>query len=150
MFRGSLALRSPTLSRLPFLAAALIALAVFFAPGAQPASADHGDATTVWSATLTVKEFLGGTLRGCDACASTAVLTDNTFDYGGSAYRIETISNATANNALEIAFDKTIPASLQSALVLKVGSEQFPLADATLLTQTNTNDLGGVVKSWDK
>ncbi len=52
----------PRRSPLLLLAAALVALAAFVAPSAQPAQAQ---ATTVWSATLTVVDY-GGGREGCD------------------------------------------------------------------------------------
>ena len=125
---------SLTLRRLsPFLllAAALVALAVFFAPGGQPAQAQT---TTVWSATLTVASdsttgLIGCTTRQGSLCNSQ--LTDDDFTYGGVDYTLTTIYVSGAGG-LNLRFNKAIPPALKSALTLHVGSSQFPLANASL------------------
>ena len=121
----------PRRSPLLLLAAALVALAAFVAPGAQPAQAQT---TTVWSATLTV---VATPLLGCSnpsggglVCSSTSVLTDDDFTHGGVTYEITRL--VIGGNQLVLQLNKTIPANLKSALILNVGNDQFPLADASL------------------
>ncbi len=121
--------RSPLL----LLAAALAALAVFFAPGGQPAQAQT---TTVWLATLAVMD-IGTSLLGCDNalggssdCRTTSVLTDDDFTYDGTVYHITAIRSLASSGAFAIEIDKAIPASLKSALTLRVDNRQFALAGA--------------------
>ena len=128
--------RSPLL----LLAAALVALAAFFAPGGQPAQAQTAP---VWSATLTVAD--GGTWNGYFRDAALGTLSDRDFTYGGADYQIRRISLADDNAQLRLLLNKTIPDSLKSALTLNVGSSQFSLADGTPATSTASND----VVFWD-
>ena len=110
------------LSPLLILAAALMALAVLFAPGAQPAQAQE----RVWSATLTVQETVSGVIYGCDdavtggECSTASILTDNTFTFDGVDYVIDAIS--VSSGTLTFDLDKAIPDSLDT-LVLYVGGE---------------------------
>ena len=128
------------LSPLLLLAAALVALAVFFAPAAQ-----HAQASSLWSATLTVKEVTTGLLHGCEdttsgsECSTAATLTDNTFTFGGVDYVIKGISVLTGGT-LTVKLDKAIPDSLDT-LVLYVGGEaRLVWADGDKSTGTITND----------
>ena len=96
---------------------------------------------TVWYATLTVGDIAGD--RGCatagtasDRCA--ARLTDDDISYASADYEITELYFTTGS--LVAIVNKTIPDSLKSALTLNVGSSQFPLANATFSTSTNTND----------
>ena len=138
--RSSLALRLSRLSPLLLLAVALVALAVFFAPGAQPAQAQT---TTVWSATLTVARDTQIGLIGCarDAPCSSQ-LTDDDFTYDGVEYAFTSMS--VSGSSLNTRINKPIPAALKSALTLHVGSSQLAFADATysgsdhIATWTNT------------
>ena len=83
-------------TRFLLLAAALVALAALFAPGAQPASADHD---AVWSATLTVHAYSDGSF-GCDSetlteatkCSTATRLSDHTFAVGGVNYAVYNLS----------------------------------------------------------
>ena len=105
-------------------------------------------ATDHWSATLTVRDLLSDTQRGCDDlergdyCSSH--LSDNTFTYGGAQYRVVGISWVVAHRNFGIAFDRTIPDSLDD-LVLHVGSRRFVLGDGLKLTADIANDTRG----WD-
>ena len=81
MMRASVFRRSPLL----FLAAALVALAVLLVHDAPPASADHENTATIWSATLT--QPLSTTYLGCNnatsgiACTSASILSEDGFSY---------------------------------------------------------------------
>ncbi len=128
------------LSPLLLLAVALMALAVLFAPGAQPAQAQT---TTVWSATLSVVVGTSTGLTGCSIqppCSSQ--LTDDDFTYGGVEYTFTTIY--VSGGSLNVTVNKAIPAALKSALTLHVGSSQFALAGAAftgndrVMTWTNS------------
>ena len=129
MMRASVFRLSPLL----LLAAALVALAVFVVQDSPPASADHDERTTVWSATLTVKQTAG---FGCTnavsgaQCSSSSVLTNDNLD-GASIVRILTNSGT-----LVFQFDGTF----QKNWTLHVGSSEFPLTEATLSTSSFTND----------
>ncbi|MDE2914099.1 MAG: fibronectin type III domain-containing protein [Paracoccaceae bacterium] len=104
---------------LPVLALLLSALGLF-----APASAQAQ--TTVWSATLTVKDSTNN--RGCfgsasNACSVTSVLSDDEFDYGGQTYTIETIRwyYESGDDELSVEFDKAVNTAL-STLTLTVGT----------------------------
>ena len=105
-------------------------------------------ATDHWSATLTVRDLLSDTQRGCDDlergdyCSSH--LTDNTFTYGGAQYQVVGISSVAAHRNFGIAFDRTIPDSLDN-LVLHVDGRRFVLGDGLKLTALFANDTRG----WD-
>ena len=90
MMPASFLPRSPLL----LLAAALVALAVLFAPGARPAEAQTN---AVWSATLTADQA-SGTYFGCDNndanqdnCSISTVLTEDEIRYRGSTYIVALI-----------------------------------------------------------
>ena len=145
LMRASVLHRSPVL----VLAAALVALAVFFAPGAQPAQAQS---TTVWSATLTVQAF-GTSSLGCsyvqsgNECSSTSVLTDDDFTYGGVDYTIKRVEFLSSTGRIFLALNKTIPDSLKAALTLNVGNSQFALANGTSGRAGNSEPTNSQV-SW--
>ena len=136
MTRASFLHRSPLL----LLAAALVALAVLFAPGAQPAQAQT---TTVWSATLTAATLAGTTATGCNAGAGTSgcatSLTDNDFTYGGANYVVKALIRSPSNNDLSLVLDKAIPESLKG-LTLNVGSQTFSLGNAAITSSVLTDD----------
>ncbi len=118
--------RSPLL----LLAAMLMALAVIFAPGAQPAQAQA--TSSFWSATLTVQN-LGGGSTGCIhitaiSCANN--LTSTQYRYKGATY---TIRQITLNSGtLTIDHNKAIPDALKNSKVaLVVGSTSLAFSDAT-------------------
>ena len=100
-------------------------------------AADH------WSATLPVRDLLSGLQRGCDDteggdyCSSH--LTDNTFTYGGAEYQVVGISSTVASGNLSLAFDKTVPDSLDN-LVLYADGRRFVLGDGGKSTAVNSND----------
>ena len=64
-------------------------------------------------------------------------LPDRAFSYSGTTYNITRVSLDNSGNALRFRLDSAIPAALKSALVLHVGSREFPLANATL-SSSNT------------
>ena len=148
MMRASFLRRSPLL----LLAAALVALAVFFMPGGQPAQAQQ---SSVWSATLTVADTGGGgTLLGCEnpvaggSCSSTSVLTDDDFTYGGVDYEIVRIDLIPSSGFLRFELNKAIPADLKAALTLHLGSSQFPIANAALTQSDKRASWGSTGLSW--
>ena len=119
----------PVTPLLILAAAALVALAVFFANyDAPPASADHTSTKEVWSSTLTVGNW--DALVGCDDSQSSALcssaLTDNEFTFEGTSYRITAI-RVSPGGALGVEMNRTIPASLRSKLTMHVGNRQFAL-----------------------
>ena len=105
-----------------------MALAAFFAPGAQPAQAQT---TTVWSATLTVQQVTSGQL-GCTIaipgkeCSSTSILTDDDFTYGAVDYEAQAV--LLIGSTLYLTLSKAIPTDLS----LDVGGTPFPVASATI------------------
>ena len=130
-------LRLSRLSPLLLLAAALVALAVFFVNyNAPPASADHTSDEEVWSGTLTVQSTSSG--PGCDnasatvstKCSTATTLTDNQFTYLGVDYRVNKINYA--NGVLSLSFDKNIPQSFKD-LILYIGGVRTSLADADVV-----------------
>ena len=128
MMRASLFRLSPLL----LLAAALVALAVFFVHDTSPAEAQTSSA--VWSATLTVADT-GGPDRGCvDSGASTRQcenqLTPNTFSYGGETYTVWQL-DAFGDGELRFMLDKTIPDDLKTA-TLFLGNSRFSLSNARI------------------
>lgn len=64
------------------------------------------------------------------------MLTDDDFTYGGVDYHVSRIVVITNANLI-IDLDKTIPASLKSALTLNVGNARFALADGTSAQRAN-------------
>ena len=138
---AGLALRR--LSPLLLLAAALVALAVLFAPGGRSAQAQT--AFSGWSATLTVQDLstalgcgnLVATVLGNDAmaCSTASTLTDDEFAYEGVDYEVIQINISPSAN-LTLQLSKTIP----SGLTLFVDGTAFRLSDAILATDANTND----------
>ena len=129
------------LSPFLLLAAALVALAVLFAPGAQPAQAQS---KTVWSATLTVGNILTNTLVGCDdgnLDCSTA-LTSDSFSYAGTTYRVTEAQISLDDGRFWFGLDKVYELD---ALSLIVDGETFPLASANVGGQVNTGDS----RNWD-
>ena len=89
------AIRASLTPRFLFLAAALVALAVFLVNDSRPVSADHGaTGATILSATLTV-DVDAHIYYGCntasadiDSCSDTSVLTEDEFSHGGKTYTV--------------------------------------------------------------
>ncbi len=145
-FNSNLSLRCRSLL---LLGATLIALAVFFIYSTPPVVAEPDDTITVWSATLTVKEFNAihdGT--GCidgglanHACSSTFVLSDNEFTYDGVDYKIEQVflHPSPRNSQFDFGFNKAATNLKQSGLTLHVDGRKFALANATLLSSAREN-----------
>ena len=138
MIQASFFSRSPLL----LLAAALMALAVFFVGDGVPSAQAQ---ERVWSATLTVKETVSGLIYGCDdavsgaECSTSATLTDNTFTFGGVDYTIDAIT-VVSGGTLTFDLDKTIPASLDTLVLYVGGDARLVWADGSKTTGTNTND----------
>ena len=126
--RSNLALR---LSPFLLLAAALVALAVFFVNyrNAPPASADHGDTATVWSATLTAGDAGTGEIGYING-GSRGTLSDDDFTYGGVRYVVRDV--VLDLGRLDFGFSSNPTSLKSSALTLHVGNSQFALADATI------------------
>ena len=145
--RSSLALRLTRLSPLLLLAAALVALAVFFMPGGQPAQAQ----ASVWSATLTEPAVAGidgcsNALGGARACTLTSVLSDDDFTYEGVDYTV--ITMGVANGTLSWRLDKAIPAAIRSRGTLNVDGTAFSFGDASLANNDNTANWSNSGLSW--
>ena len=84
--------------------------------------------TTIWSATMTVKDNLGGGAgTGCrnestdptKRCSNAATLTDDIFVFDGTRYTI--LKVVYSGGQLEVKFDKVLPAS-KGTWKLHVGS----------------------------
>ena len=72
-------------------------------------------------------------------------LSNTNFTYSGTTYTVERSSIDNSDSTLRFKLNKAVPAALKSALVLHVGTSQFPLANATLSgsdTQLNWNNSG--------
>ncbi len=144
MMRASVFRLSPFL----LLAAALVALAVLFAPGGQPAQAQT---TTVWSATLTVQDIAGGGNLGCstssaavsDKCSSTSVLTDDDFTYNGVDYEVVALGTLVSGQFVLI-LDKAIPTDLS----LNVDGTAFSVASGAPLNANKRVEWQSHGLSW--
>ena len=119
---------SGLLSALALLLGALGLLA------AAPAQAQP----TVWSATMTVGD--GGKWKGFQA-TSTGQLSDGDFTYGGVTYTISSLRLTNSGGHLYLQLNE----ALARSLVLRVGTSQFPLADAAL---SRGPGYAGVMASW--
>ncbi len=115
-----------------------VALAFFFAHGAQPAQAQT---TTVWTGTLTVKQLSLG--LGCHSaeadsrCSETDVLTSDQFTHGAT----RTISEIALDPDLdELIFNAGAVGAAVDDLTLRIGAASFPLKDATHGSGSNFND----------
>ena len=132
--------RSPArLSRaLAVLGLSIGALSLFAGPAAQ------AQVTTVWSATLTVKEPDGD--RGCYGSGGThgcpTALDDDDFTLDGTSYDVFGLIVAQGQGGvsyLNLLLSKTIPDALKS-LKLCVGATGFALSDGTLYDDEPAND----------
>ncbi len=140
-------MRASSLRRSPLLllAAVLIASTVFLVHDSRPASAEHEDPVTVWSATLTVGDILPNVLAGCDddnVDCSTA-LTSDSFSYAGTTYRVTNLP-FNFDGRFWFGLDQIMPAELD-AFSLIVDGETFPLASATVTGSVNDGD----TRVWD-
>ena len=116
-------------------------LAVLASPPAAMAQTEAQ--TEVWSATLTVGQDLAGTLVtgvGYNRVggATSGSLSDDSFDLAGTAYTVKTlrIRQPTSNNQLHLFLDPA-PGGIASYLTLHIGSDAFPLSNATATTASN-------------
>ena len=125
-----------------FLAALLLGGLSLFATA--PAQAQ----TTVWSATLTVKDLLGANtnaITGCEnpltdaSCSSASVLTDDNFVEGGVTYVVTEIQLLASSRNLNIDLDKNVPSSFGS-FTLQVGNSSIgsPTVSGKVMTWLNS------------
>ena len=105
----------------------------------------------IWSATLTVKD-LGSNFLGCDSaetnkgCQPGQLLTDRTFSYDSTSYRIDTLD--LIGGQLRLQTGTVISASALANLSLEVGTTSLPFADATQSLSTLT--WTGTGLSWSE
>ena len=116
-----------------FLAAALLALGVFFAQDTPPPAQAQAPVTT-WSATFTPSERVSNTVGCFTKTECNGALTDNSFTVGSTDFAMEAI-NLIGGNArrLIVTFDPDISTALD-ALKFCVGSSGFTLSSADAKT----------------
>ena len=114
-------------------------LAALLALLSSPAQAQ----TDVWSATLTAGESVTGTVVddvGYEQFTGTGTgsVSDDDFDLAGSSFTVVRLRIAApaTDNALQFALLPR-PGGLASYLTLHLGSDSFPLADATVSPETS-------------
>ena len=121
--------------------------------GAQP-PAPTG--TTVWSATLTVKDILAGLgiNFGCsdvDAasveCSLTSVLTDDQFTYDGVTYDVDAIENSPETGEVQFKLNKVIPSGFASFALEVNGNSVGSLSVSTTTGQMSWENTG---LSWSE
>ena len=115
-------------SPLLLLAAALVALAVFFAHDAPRAQAQTAE-VEVWSSNLTVGNLPPNPWRGYSSALNRGQLSDNDFVYEGVTYVVTNLTDR-GNGAVLLELNKPIPNSLKEALTLTFRGRQLALADA--------------------
>ena len=111
------------------LAAALVALAVFFVHDARPAAAEH-DGTTIWTSTLTWPAA-GNSCGSAPLTACSSLLSDDDITFRGTDYQITAMQTHSIAGT-RVTFNKALPAEFKSFLTLHVGSTALRLSDATL------------------
>ena len=132
------------------LAAALVALAVFFVgDNAPPVSADHEHTTIIWDATLTQPSdtsYLGcrNTTSGMEC---TSVLSDNNFTYDGVDYAITQVG--IGNAVATIVLNKAIPAAMRSGATLWIRDVPFEFATASISNNGRTAAWGDFGTRWN-
>ena len=92
--------------------------------------------TEIWAATLTAEEVaFSGNVVAVGYASGTGSLSDTDFDYSGTTYTITAlgINRPTTDNILTVSLDIDL-GTLASDFTLHVGSDTFPLADATTST----------------
>ena len=153
--------RALRITPLVLLATVLMALAVFFAPGAQPAAAQQ-EIVYHHIANLTAKQ-LGGAQLGCNnadtvRCDNVSNLTDDDFSYNSADYTITAI--VLNNGVFSVNFDPALPEALVSALTLRVGIEKtvdgkevvefttFAFSDGTLSSGGKNLAWSGSAMTW--
>ena len=102
-------------------------MSVFLVNQAPPASADHGNDETVWSAKLTVKD-LGSSNFGCDSglsaqaskCSTPATLSEDDFTYNSTNYRVGGLNYNGTENELKLVMDSGNPNVVFRGLALVV------------------------------
>ncbi len=110
--------------RLALLVAVLAALAVFFAPGAQPAAAQQ-EIVFHHIAGLKASQLssgLGCSNAGTATCDNVSNLTDDEFSYNSADYTITGV--VLTGGVLSVIFAQALPSDLVSALTLRVGTEK--------------------------
>ena len=107
-----------------------------------------------WSATLTVKWFGGGSIRGCSDALSidcSGALTDDSFTHAGISYEVVGAGSlphlgSTTPPELLFVLDKAIPTDW----TLHVGDQSFPLANATLSSGDTTATWSSADLNWQE
>ena len=129
-------------------AALLLAFAALLAapPGASAQ-------TEVWSATLTAEDDLVGSFVGFNRVASTNAvgsLDDDNFDLAGTSFTIKRLGFNTpaSTKPLQLILNTGLPAARLPDLTLHLGSDSFPLADATVGTNRDAFAWTGHGLSW--
>ena len=100
--------------------------------------------TVLWSATLTPKD-VGGNAAGCDStsgatankCSTTATLSDNDFELGGTTYTVSQLW--VRGTALNLHVSPSIPDALRG-YTLRAGTTKLVMADAS--------GFGGTLATW--
>ena len=141
MMRASSLHRSPLL----LLAAVLIASTVFLVHNSRPASADHEDPVTIWSATYTAPNLLTGFFVGCvdNTLECAPHFTKNTFSYAGTTYRIGNAQLRLSDRQFSFGIGKdahTVMPDEFNAFSLIVDGKVFPLATGQVSGWHNTGD----------
>ena len=118
----------------------------------RPPPPDASAQTEVWSATLTVGQLTAGTLVigvGYNSSNNYGTLSDNTFDLAGTSYTVENLVIALpdSTNALVLKLN-SVPGGIASYLTLHIGSDAFPLSDASVDSAGRQFDWSGHGLSW--
>ena len=91
--------------------------------------------TEVWAATLTAEENLTGTFVnevGYDQAGPRGSLDDDDFDLAGTSYTVTGLKIQVPSNTNQLLLSlDTDPGTLVADLTLHIGTDTFPLADAT-------------------
>ena len=91
--------------------------------------------TEIWAATLTAEENLTGTFVnevGYDQAGPRGSLDDDDFDLAGTSYTVTALKIQVPSNTNQLLLTlDTDPGTLVADLTLHIGTDTFPLADAT-------------------
>ena len=94
--------------------------------------------TEIWAATLTAEENLTGTFVnevGYDQAGPRGSLDDDDFDLAGTSYTVTGLKIQVPSNTNQLLLTlDTDPGTLVADLTLHIGTDTFPLADATTST----------------
>ena len=90
-----------------------------------------------------MKNLIPNSLVGCDnrdaGLECSAALTNDSFTYAGTTYRVVQADLGVSNTALIFSLDKVMPAE-RDAFSLIVDGETFPLASGSTVGRVNTGD----------